>query len=203
VRVTQLLAPWAPFISDYLWRQLTNSLGLVTSVHLSDWPKPGKIDDNLILEMKWAREIINEGLAQRATAGIKVRQPLADATIPKLPDHYKEVIAEELNVKTVKWGKELKLNTILTPELKREGLIREVVRNVQNARKQADLQVDDRINLALTTEDKELSKAIAEHAKIIAEETLAKNLNKTQPTQYSTTVKVEGNELTIFLEKAK
>jgi isoleucyl-tRNA synthetase len=89
----------------------------------------------------------------------------------------------------------------ITPELKREGLMREVVRHVQAARKDAGLNVDDRIVLSLATSDEELQHAIHGYNETIMAETLAMKLVETQ-FAYETTVKVEGGELKISLEKA-
>ncbi len=228
VRVSQLLAPWAPFISDYLWNELTDGTELPESVHLSDWPKAGTFDPKLLYEMRVAREFINEGLRQRAEAKIKVRQPLTQATVEgsiPIPDTMKDIVAEELNVKKVEFlrpskitektpfievamrpsgalpGK-LHLDTTLTDELKREGLMREVVRQVQNARKQADLQVENRINLILETANDDLKQAIEEHAKTIQQETLASSLNSAPVDGFEAQVNVEGHQLTIKLQKA-
>lgn len=197
VTISQLLAPWAPFISDRLYRDLNNG----ESVHLTDWPKTGKIDKEALESMAQAREYINWGLAQRATAKVKVRQPLASVTVQKLDDVYKEVIADELNVKEVKWGNEIAIDTQLTPALKREGLMREAVRNIQNARKQADLQVDDRIILSLLTEDAELKKALEEHRSVIVTETLADEVVFKNEYSFSKQCKIDGVSLTISLEK--
>lgn len=197
VKVSQLLAPWAPFISDRLYRDLNNG----ESVHLTDWPKAGKIDKQALESMARGREYINLGLAQRAAAKVKVRQPLASVTTPKLDDAYKEVIADELNVKEVQWGKVVAIDTQLTPALKREGLMREAVRNIQNARKQADLQVDDRIKLSLSTDDVELKKALEEHRLVIAAETLADGVEFKIQYGFSKQCKIDGVSLTISLEK--
>ncbi len=194
-QLSMVLAPFTPFLGDELFRKMTGG----ESVHLLDWPKVGRIDTKMAEDMQKARDYITEGLAQRAKVGIKVRQPLIAVTVPELPDEYKEVIAEELNVKSVNWGKEVKLDIKLTPELKREGMMREVIRQVQNARKNAGLQVDDRIELNLATEDKDLKKAIQEHKEIIQTETLAISL-KDQVGKIE--VRVEEVLLTIGLKKA-
>lgn len=207
-KLCQLLAPWAPFLSDYLWRELTTGTDLPQSVHLSDWPTGGAVDTTILGGMEHTRAIINEGLSQRAEAKIKTRQPLAEIAVDlpfELPDFYLPLIEEEVNVKKVtsKAGKAIgvKLNTEVTSELKREGLMREVVRQVQSARKAADLQVDDRIDLMLKTTDNELQSAINEHAETIKQETLALNLGTEEISGYQTTVMIEGSELDIQLSR--
>jgi len=204
--VCQLLAPISPFLPDHLWRQLVAGTDLPDSVHLSDWPQPGPINQPLLDEMAQARTFIADGLAKRAEVKIKVRQPLQSVTIPELADEYKEIIADELNVKAVNWGKELQLDLKITPELKQEGLMREVVRHVQNARKQAGLDVDDRIHLAFETEAKDLE-ALFENREltdVMLRETLTvpEDPDKLSDKSFSNTVQIEGAELTIKLNKA-
>ncbi len=201
VQLAKVLAPFTPFLAEELFLKLTGG-ELGESVHLQDWPQAGHINELLITHMAVARQAITEGLAKRAQAGIKVRQPLASVTVAELPEMYKEIIAEELNVKEVKWGKELELDTTVTAGLKREGLAREVIRQVQNARKQADLQVDDRISLVLSSDDAELEAAVREHADTIKQETLATHLTKDGNGEFETTVNVEGSKLTIHLTRA-
>jgi len=224
----QLLAPWAPFISDHLWRQLTEGVDLPASVHLSDWPKASKTDTKLLWEMKTTRDLINDGLSQRAAAGIKVRQPLADAKLEgSLPirDDMKQIMADELNVKQVTFSRptpitgktpfvevparpsgllpgSIKLNTKLTDELKAEGLMRELVRFVQNARKKAGLNVEDRIHLGLEANSKDIVDAIKQFETTIKSETLAVDLNSLKAYDYQETVKIEDSELKIAIQKS-
>jgi isoleucyl-tRNA synthetase len=210
LRICQLLAPWAPFLSDHLWRELTKGLGMPQSVHLSDWPKAKILheDEHWVLEeMKNTREIIVTALGQRAEAKIKVRQPLSSLTVRGLrndtADGYKDIIKDEVNVKDIVLGKSTKLNTAITSALKREGIMREIVRHVQNARKKAGLNVDDRIELSLVSNDKNVSEAIKEHGDTIKSETLATILSITkQELDYREEVKVEGEMLEISLKKA-
>ena len=95
VRVAQLLAPWAPFVSDKLWRDLTADMNVPKSVHLSDWPEAGKVSRKTLDDMAAVREAITVGLAQRAEAKVKVRQPLSAVTVGDLPEAYADIIAEE------------------------------------------------------------------------------------------------------------
>lgn len=205
--ICKLLAPWAPFLSDHTWRELTVGTDLPTSVHLTDWTEPAKVDVELLAGMKFTRAIINDGLSQRAEAGIKVRQPLPRITVQlhaELPEDFHFLILEEVNVKEVAVGagKKLgvKLDVTISPELKREGLMREVIRFVQNARKEAGLNIDDRITLSLETKAAELQQAIEEHADTIKAETLATKLGEVEG-GFEAVVKVEGEELKIRLQK--
>ncbi|MFA6024680.1 MAG: isoleucine--tRNA ligase [Candidatus Gracilibacteria bacterium] len=104
VQFSQLLAPFMPFISDEIYRNLTNQ----ESVHLTDWPKADKklINTALNQEVALARQIVNLGHAIRGKKKIRVRQPLSKVVVglphsidPKVVLLQKEVILEELNVK--------------------------------------------------------------------------------------------------------
>jgi isoleucyl-tRNA synthetase len=131
--------------------------------------------------------MISLGLASRANEGVKVRQPLR-ATITtrhQLGQEEKRMLEEELNIKAEYYvaptGTDgIVMNFEITPGLKREGLAREVIRHVQQARKQAGLEVDDRIQLHLTSNDEEL-KAVLDNKDLtntIAHETLAQTLDQ-------------------------
>ncbi len=199
MRTMQLLAPWAPFITDRLWRQLSGESALPLSVHLSDWPKPGPVNQQLLDEMKMVREVITIGLAKRAEAKIKVRQPLARVTVPEINKAYTDVIAEELNVKTVAYsGEAVVLDTEITEELQSEGVMRELVRHIQNLRKMAGLQVDDRIKLSIQSDDQIIQKAIADYNQIIMRETLTRAWSATS-LQHTLQVKIDTAEVKISL----
>jgi isoleucyl-tRNA synthetase len=186
IRLCQLLAPWSPFMADYIYRDLTRKTDMPASVHLTDWPEPEKLDETVLASMQLAREAINEALAQRAEAKIKVRQPLSKVVIgttENLPDSLTDIIAEELNVKSVIVKKAAKrsvqLDTELTDELYSEGMARDVVRLIQSDRKAAGLSVSDRISLSLFSLSPALRAAIDLHTGYIAAETLAAGLEWT------------------------
>lgn len=199
VRLSYVLAPFTPFLADELYQKLTGG----ESVHLQDWLPAGHVNELMVRDMETVREYVNAGLAIRAKERQKVRQPLASVTVPSLGEfvNFEDILKDELNVKEVKLGEELALDLVITPELKREGLAREVIRHVQAARKAAGLNVDDRIELSLKTDDEELREATAEHASVIATETLAQNMGLVDD-GYETVVKVEGVELAVVLRKA-
>lgn len=200
MKLSVIIAPFAPFLSEELYQQLG---GGNESVHLLDWPKNYTKDERVLHEMATVREYVNQALSLRAAERVKIRQPLASVTVPSLGDvvNFEDILKDELNVKAVLHGKELNLDFELTPALRREGYMREVVRHVQAARKDAGLKVDDRIQLTLKTNDNVLQEAISEHADTIKQETLAVNLGETNH-HFSTDVKIEDIELHISLQKA-
>jgi isoleucyl-tRNA synthetase len=210
-RIAQLLAPWSPFVSDKLWRELTAGMEEAPSVHLSDWPEAEEVDQVVLQDMMVARAVVANGLKLRAEAGIKVRQPLARAkynSVKPLSPEMELIIQDELNVKKVQAVSDPALtilgawlDTRITSELKAEGLVRDVVRQVQTARKAVGLEVDDRIVLTLTTASVELAEAIATYADVITSETLAVKLVADGPYD-SVPVKIDGSELYIQMEKA-
>jgi isoleucyl-tRNA synthetase len=200
VRLSYVLAPFTPFLAEELFQKLTGG----ESVHLEDWLSAGHINELVVKDMEEVREYVNQGLSLRAANSLKVRQPLASVTVPRLGEFvdFTDILTEELNVKSVKVGKEVELDTVLTPELKREGLMREVIRNVQNARKTAGLNVDDRIKLSLTSDDDELNHALKEYEKEIMSETLAVELGNVDDNAFQVDVKVEDKLLSVTLSKA-
>lgn len=227
LKLSVILAPFTPFLAEELYQQLG---GGNESVHLLDWPTNYTVDEKVVSDMTRTRELINTGLGLRMKKdehqdSIKVRQPLQFASYAgeKLDDYYEQIMVEELNVKEIHhidslnehlenydevhgvidpeaW---LEISKKITPELKREGLMREVIRFVQSARKNAGLNVDDRIVLSLIVkpgEADDLGKAIEEHSETIAHEALAVKFADAQD-GYDETVKIEGMELRIGLKK--
>ena len=103
----------------------------------------GKVNEKLLDDMVKVRKNVSFVLEARAKAGIKVRQPLQDATvIGEMLENQElvDLIKEETNVKKVDFGNKFELNTEITPELKEEGLLRDLVRGIQSARKVAGLK---------------------------------------------------------------
>ncbi|RYX78331.1 isoleucine--tRNA ligase [bacterium] len=202
VRLSYVLAPFTPFLAEELYHNLT---GDKESVHLKDWMSAGRVNELVVQDMEQVREYVNQALSLRAKERIKIRQPLASVTVPTSGEfvNFDDILTEELNVKKVIQGDELTLDFGLTPELKREGLMREVVRQVQAARKAAGLNVDDHIILSLQTtsnESSELDQAIEEFGSVIAAETLTDKYASAID-QNKTTVTIESYELLISLKK--
>ena len=204
--LSKIIAPFVPFLSEELYHNLTGLTGESDSVHLLDYPEAGEVNVEVLEQMAKTREIISEGLALRMQKSdteeqIKVRQPLSLLTYAgdKLPEVYEQMIADEVNVKKVEHGTVTKLNKELTDELKEEGFARELIRVVQAARKKAGLSVDDRIKLYVGCT------LGPEYAELVKAEVLAMEFSSGENKNnyaYDEIVKVEGQEITISLEKA-
>ena len=160
------------------------------------------------------RRGIESGLAARALKKIKVRQPLQFFTInTKMkfnPDHlsqYTEIVQEELNVKSAKInsGNFMTMVTLLddniTPELKKEGIARELIRQIQNTRKKAGFNVEDRIQLTIGTDSTAITEAYTKFKDMIWTETLTTGPLEGNP-EYSEKVKLGGEGVDISLKRA-
>ena len=157
--LSKIIAPFMPFIAERLWQRVTgfNFEHDKQSVHLETWPKAGEIDKKIIEEMAASRKVVELGLAKRDEEGIKVRQPLSALYVksPKtvsIKESYIELIKDEVNVKSVEFTGStseivVELDTALTPELKQEGMKRELVRSINAMRKNAGLTINDSISI--------------------------------------------------------
>lgn len=217
VRLSYMLAPFTPFLAEELYHNLT---GDNESIHLKDWLPAGEIDNSMLRDMNALRTAVNDGLSKRASEGIKVRQPLASVklvntisqdTPAEVAQFLIDITKDELNVKSVEIVTDSESESAqpsvvydltITPELKREGLMREIVRHVQSARKQAGLQIDDRIVLSISSDDSEISQAVDAFADVIKSETLAVELNSVVNESEKYDAKIEGKLVKISLKKA-
>ena len=251
----RIAAPLSPLITEEVWRGLTGG----ESVHLTDWPDAKQFgsDDALVAQMDLVREIARAGLSLRKAHQLRVRLPLSQLTVvvddPGAIENYREIIADELNVKSVecvqrtddtnerfgvtsrvvvnaravgpRLGKDVQsviaatksgdyeitaegvvaaghtlvegeyelalevadesravefigssgfvlLHTDVTEELEREGLARDIIRAIQQERKNIGLDVSDRISLTLDGDDA-VAQAFEAYRELITSETLA------------------------------
>jgi len=156
----KISAPFTPFYSEYLFGKVKGQSDS-ESVHLEKWPEVRGFDAKLITDMKETRRLVTLGLEVRAKTGIKVRQPLLKATLKtveqKLSAGFLELIADELNVKSVSYAdtkNEIEIDTTITPELREEGIVREFIRAVQELRKAGGFSVDDKAILIIDSDEK-------------------------------------------------
>jgi isoleucyl-tRNA synthetase len=210
VTLSQLLAPFVPFVAEELYQNLCRSVNPQAreSVHLTDFPvaDEAEINDRLNTDVELAMEISSLGRAARAKAGIKVRQPLAKAMVKVETDEEKNAlqklateVMEEINVKQLIVLSEadererfpsnmsdysvandarywVAIGTELRPELVAEGISRELVRHLQNMRRNAKLDITDRIITYYQTAEPLISEVITTFASYIKQETLSEDL---------------------------
>jgi isoleucyl-tRNA synthetase len=209
VELSKLMAPFTPFIAEEIYQNLTTG----ESVHLASWPM---LDEKLIHQstsenMMITRNLVNQGLRKRTEAGIKARQPLQLFTAAirvDLPAEYKEIIKEELNVKEViftiqeslEMEEDITIDTSITPELKLEGEMREIIRALQEGRKKAGFNVEDRITLGYQG----LAEVFAAHQEEVAKEVLAEGGVKQggmNDAEYTESMEFGGETFTFWLKK--
>ncbi len=157
--LAKIMAPFAPFSAEDIWQKL-KTVADEESIHLSKWPSFSQLTSDQVLiqeKMDIVRELCTLGNAMRKKENIPVRQPLQKyyIAVTQLDTEYKELIKEELNVKEVIEGQETKFDTTITPELKQEGEFRELVRMVQDMRKEKGLQPKEVVTLSLPASYKE------------------------------------------------
>ncbi len=148
------------------------------SVHAARWPKPAPPDPGMLRSMEDLRRWVEAARELRQRAGVKARFPLptlvvrcaADAPARALGPEGDELLRDEINVRELRWeapgatteypeadwvrrpepdGAMLFLSRSPTPELFREGLVRESLRRLQTARKELGLRYSDPIVLEL------------------------------------------------------
>jgi isoleucyl-tRNA synthetase len=271
VTFSKLMAPVLPFVTEAMYQELVVVLRPrpeegPASVHHEDYPESDDslIDRRLEADMAAVRETVGLGRRLRVTEGIRIRQPLAtltvvshDSEVRQAVDQHRELVADELNVKSVVTSSDegslavvtarpnyrtlgprfgarmteaaaaiegidpatlsrilggetieilgvslgaadvvvarvpnpgvavasgerlsIALDTTITPELAREALAREIVKLVQGQRKDAGLDVSDRITLTWDSASSAVAAAFEHHAEWIAAEVLAENVTR-------------------------
>jgi len=187
LNLTKLIAPFLPFLSEEIYLFLKDTR-MPKSVHLCDFPKSDKkfINRKLEEQMRLVREISAKGLALRAEAGIKVRQPLAALKIRNPKSEIRknkellDLIKDEVNVKNVVFDKNIKkdfeLNTKITSELKEEGAIRDLARQIQAMRKDGGLAPKNFIKIYFKIDDRGLQNIIKKRQKNLIADVGAKTV---------------------------
>lgn len=172
VTLSKVMAPYTPFIAETLYQKIG---GEMESVHLEDFPVYTKkdVDENVLKEMEHVRTVVEMGLSLRAHAGMKVRQILSTVYFHgvTLSDAAKEIVADEMNVKSVvhkipeatefvlikKDGEVcVGLDTEMTVELKIEGDVREEIRNINQMRKEKGYSIEDKGKITYNKDDERL-----------------------------------------------
>ena len=292
MKLAKVAAPFVPFMTDEIYQNLVVGLdkNAVESVHLCDWPEVNEkvIDNKLEEEMDLAYTIVKLGRSARNSVNIKNRQPLSEMLISanNLPEYYADIVKEELNVKKVELGADMKeyvhfeikpnlpvlgkeygkyiprikdeiakrnqmelatkvqagkseflfideteielnsenliitmqgkegfafsgtgeigvvIETTITPELKEEGYLREILSKVQNMRKDSGFEVMDNINLYVA-ENTMLEEIIKKYEDTIKHDTLSKNVFYNEQNKNYVDTPINSENLKIYVEVVK
>lgn len=186
--LSKIMAPFTPFIAEHLYQSMG---GEKESVHLDEWPPSDQkiINQELLSAMAMVRKICEIGHSLRAQSGLKVRQPLEECIVIGNPmgSEMIELIKDELNVKQVLFKDQLPsganweasdqqeikiaLNTELSEDLKNEGRLRELSRQINSCRKKASLTKNDQVKLYYQTENKPIQSLIEKNIDQLKEST--------------------------------
>lgn len=204
IELAKVMAPFTPFTAEALWQKVTtyNFKDDTKSVHLEMWSEAKNIQVDSLLEvlekMDTVRQIVQVGAFKRDQAKIKIRQPLATlrygviANRKKLGKDYENIIADELNIKEIRQievsgeeigGVKVELDTEITPELKKEGMKREIVRLVNQLRKQAAMTIEDRIKLVWWSEDPIIKTIFTDLANDLKRDTLSSEIENNKESE--------------------
>ena len=200
--VSKLLAPFAPFLADNLWKQITaDQKGNNKSVHLADWSKNDNkdVDQKILDSMKLVRQAVELGHSLRKENKLKVRQPLSQFIIKGdgLSDELKNILKEEMNVDEVVIAKDIpkgnefvikesgdskvSLDITMTDELKHRGMVRELIRHINSMRKDAKLTIHDTISVYHEINDEELKGILQHYKKDFCSEVIASHCSEGIP----------------------
>lgn len=184
VKLAKALAPQLPFVTEEIYQSLVAGVlpSSKESIHLEDYPTTLTVNETLLEQMQLIRQICSIGLKCRADSGVKLRQPLRSALVVTDVNHglsveLTDIIRQELNVKEViltdklaetsglvinsEGDLQVGLNIELDEELKTEGLYREIIRQIQAARKNEGLQMGQLVKLQVKLDDQSLQNFIA------------------------------------------
>ena len=213
--LAKVMAPFTPFVAEQLWQKMTghNFANANQSVHLEKWPNQLKISNeqlSIISDMELVQKVVELGLAKRDEARIKVRQPLQKLIISnyQLTIEYEELIKDELNIKEIKCNTgdgeiSVELDTEITEDLKLEGLKRELVRLINNLRKDANLTINERAIIYIETADKTINEALAKFQTEILADTLSTQLgDKITEAEFTKAAKIDQVALNIGIKKS-
>ncbi|MEK7567864.1 MAG: class I tRNA ligase family protein [Patescibacteria group bacterium] len=186
LQTAKLFAPTMPFIAEDLYQKLKTKDG-IESVHLEKWPVAEKVNEEIITNMSFVRSFATKALMQREKVGIKIRQPLSKLIIKnnlsqQLSEEYLNILKEEVNVKEIVFEKteqeelSVSFDTNITQELKEEGIVRDVIRLIQDKRKEANLVPKDEI-IIFVSGKKHIIEALSKFQDELLKVTNSKKLN--------------------------
>ncbi len=215
--LSKLMAPFTPFIAEELSSELKGMNNeVIESVHLEKWPtvQTEFMNERVLQEMEIVRKLVEMGLSLRSEAKVKVRQPLAQFALfqTALSPELQNILADELNVKEIveatpdkgEWLEKTEgelhvaLNVEVTEELKKEGYVRELVRAINQIRKEMGLTVNDNVVIVYQTEDNDLNSIFVAYAEELKKSVLASELRQGNGEKE---VEIDGKVCLVTIEK--
>lgn len=214
--LSKVMAPFTPFIAEKIYLELG---GQLESVHLEMWPeaKEEKHHAAVMEHMVQARKVVEVGLALRSENKLKVRQPLHELKMNY--EHFSrellEMIADELNVKKVSFAEattdagwaakedgktKVWLNTTLDENLKKEGLTREIIRTINQMRKEQGLTINDEVKISYATADENLVAVFTDFESEIKSAVLASGVERQSDLEVDS-IEVDGKALKLAVLK--
>ena len=216
LNITKLISPIMPFFAEQMYQNLRLD-NMPESIHLCNWPQlndENYADLELEGKMNEARNIVSLVLAGRSEKTIKVRQPIALIKIKnkklKIEGEKEilELIKDEVNVKKIifdaKIKNEVELDTKVTQELKEEGMVRDVIRYIQDIRKEVGLKPEDKILVSFFGEPV-INKILEKNKEFVLKEIRAKDfyLERKSGLKFDIEKKVEINQKKLLLKIKK
>jgi isoleucyl-tRNA synthetase len=226
-RLALLMAPFTPFISERIFGVLRHA-DEAESVHLMPWPEPGRTVEKAVVEdMNSIRTVVEYGLAIRAQAGLKVRQPLSDIAVLIRDERVKarlaknaelcEIALEELNIIRQEATSSILVTELpapwpakddgtiavaINPELSESlvllGQARELLRQVQQLRKTSGLQPGQMARLGVEELQIGLVSRLTEADSTLIEKAFIEIQSGLQGTE-SFELTLDGQEITVTL----
>ena len=203
--LSKILAPFMPFIAEYLYQELK---GEKQSVHLEDWPKAGNllVDYEVLKKMESTQKAVEIGLALRAEAKIKVRQPLNKLILEDkavFNDIYVDLVKQELNVKEVALGDKNAVDLKISGELKMEGAFRELSRQINQLRKEGGFTLEDKgLKLEYETPSALIKNIFEKYCENLKEGCLCSKIIEAKKLE-AKEIKIEGEKVKIKLSKPR
>jgi len=224
LNLTKLISPMMPFFAEKMYQNLKIN-NMPESIHLCDWPQLNEesyADLELEGKMEEAREVVNLVLAERSEKAIKIRQPIASIKIKREKEidfskqkvnieEEKEIlqlIKDEVNTKKIIFDSKIKnkieIDTKITQSLKEEGIVRDIIRCIQDMRKNIGLRPDDKILIFFSGEPK-TNIILEKNKKFILYETKAKDFYLKQKSEgtidLEKEIKIDQQKLILKIQK--
>jgi isoleucyl-tRNA synthetase len=218
MKLSKLMAPFTPFIAEDMYQKLKDDNSPI-SIHLCDYPEPdtsvlNEEDYAIYTSMDYVRNAINLVLSERIKVGIKVRQPLSRVRVPSVinknsissslsMEEMLGLIKDETNIKEVEIVDGLdmvELDTEMTEELREEGMMREIIRYIQQERKEKRLSPEDTISIEYKASPS-MESLISRNKEYLLKEILAEDMKRNDDMESGKEIDLGNQDTIIFVVK--